>query len=255
MKLKILIVAITVFASSFLKAQETIVLNNQDGVYVTYELTKLESTSKKDTYLAIIKAENKNSFDVYYTAQQYRPGYGLGTAPSQTNSLNGQAFAQANVRNSTEFLGDYDYVPLKGNMTRAITTNNQVLYVLESGRSVTTEKKFKVKTGVKPILTNSFLVPLRPIDYFDLAISEETVNGDWVSSCGNILMSLMLTRNENGEIIIRQIINGKQNIWRKAGSNTFEKMYDRGITITYNKINGSFSYTSSDGVLCNWIRR
>lgn len=251
MKLRILISAISLFVSGFLNAQETYVLNNQDGIYVTYELTKLESSSKKDSYLVVVKAENRNNEDVYYGVPQYKIGYGT----SQTSAANNQAFAQSSVRNSTEFLGDYAFIPLKGNITRLVTSDNQILFMLGRGNTVTSEKKFKVKTGIKPVLTNSFLVQLKPISYFDLAVSEEMVNGDWISSCGNVLMSLTLTRNENGETIIRQLLNGKQNIWRKVGSNTFEKIFDRNATLTYNKVNNSFSYSTTDGVLCSWSRR
>jgi hypothetical protein len=249
MTLRICLLSFTLFVSTISRAQETIVLNNQDGVFITYELTKIESSSKKDTYLAVVKAENKNDFAVFYGVPQTR----LGNGTSQISPLENQLFAQSSVRNSTGLLGDN--INLKGNSTKFITTDNKALFTIGKGSFVTGEKEFKVKGGVKPVLTNTFLFPLKPIENFDLAISEEVINGDWISSCGNIQMALTLSKNEKGEAVIQQQINGKQNSWRKLTSNTYEKVNDKSATLSYNKTNNTFNYSTTDGVVCSWNKK
>ena len=249
MTIRISILSFIIFISTILKAQEKIVLNNQDGVFITYELTKIESNSKKDTYLAVVKAENKNEFNLFYGVQQTK----LPNGTSQISILENQLFAQSSVRNSTSLFGDN--VNLKGNTTKFFTNDNKVLFTIGKGSFITAEKEFKVKSGVKPILTNTFLFTLKSIDNFDLAISEDIINGDWTSSCGNIQMALTLTKNEKGETLIQQQINGKQNSWRKTTLNTYEKVNDKSATLSYNKSNNSFNYSTTDGVVCGWTKK
>lgn len=67
MSLRFLFLTVTTIFYSSLIAQTKSTLNNQDGIQVSYELTKIEDGSKKDTYLVVLKAENTNDHDVYYS--------------------------------------------------------------------------------------------------------------------------------------------------------------------------------------------
>ena len=230
-------------------AQEKITLNNQDGIYVSYELTKIEDGGKKDTYLAVVKAENKNDFDVYYSI----PLTVQSNGNTEISILENRKFAQSSVRNSTSLFGDN--INLGGEQTKLITNDNKILFSIPKGNFITAEKEFKVKKGVKPIITNTFLLPLKSIDNFDLAINAPTINGDWNSNCGNSQMTLTLTRNEKNETVIQQLINGKQIVWRKTTSNSFAKVNDSNTTLSYNKLNNTFSYSTTDGVNCVWAKK
>ncbi|RYE29026.1 MAG: hypothetical protein EOP48_32935 [Sphingobacteriales bacterium] len=230
-------------------AQEKINLNSQDGIHVSYELTRIDSGAKKETYLAVLKAENKNDFDVYY-------GIPLTKHPNGTiavNILQGEMFSQASVRNGTGMFGDN--INLKGNVTRISTNDNFLLYNIPKAGFVTAEKEFKVKAGAKPIITNTFLVPLKSIDQFDIAMNAQSINGDWVSSCGNMQMTLTYAKDDKGNIVLQQLINGKQNIWTKTSANSFAKSNDNSTTLSYNNQNNSFSYSTTDGVSCVWSRK
>ena len=243
------LLTISLFFYSCVQAQDKLTLNNQDGIYVSYELTKIEGGSKKDTYLAVVKAENKNDYDVFYSVPLTRQANGS----TMVSILENKLFAQSSVRNSTSLIGDN--INLSGQETKFITNDNKILYSISKGNFITAEKEFKVKTGVKPILTNTFLLPLKSIDNFDIALNETTINGDWTSNCGNIQMTLTIAKNEKNETVIQQLINGKQNIWRKTSANTFEKLNDKTTTLSYNKQNNSFTYSTTDGVSCLWTKK
>lgn len=249
MNIKLKAISFLFFFSTAIQAQDKIALNNQDGIFVSYELTKIESGSKKDSYLAVVKAENKNDFDIYYAVSQ-----SLQTSGTTTSSILGNtAFAQISVRNATGLFGGG--ASLAGQQTKMVTNDNKVLFSISKGSFVTSEREFKVKTGEKPVITNSFLLPLKQIDNFDLAISEAMVNGDWIADCGKIQMALSLSKNEKNEPIIQQLINGRKNIWKKTTANGFEKLNDNTTTLSYNKQNNSFTYSNTDGVVCTWVRK
>lgn len=129
------------------------------------------------------------------------------------------------------------------------------MYAISKGSFVTAEKEFKVKKGANPIITNTFLMPIKSIENFDVAVNEATINGDWVSNCGDIQMTLTITKDEKGETVIQQLVNGKQIIWRKNTVNTFEKVNDTTTVLSYNKQNNNFSYSTTDGVSCLWTKK
>jgi len=249
MKTKISLLTIFFFFHSLIHAQDKVILNNQDGIYVSYELTKINDGAKKDTYLAVVRAENKNDYDVFYSVPLTKQANGSVAVGIFENKL----FAQSIVRNSAGLLGDN--INLAGLETKLITNDNKILYSISKGNFITSEKEFKVKKGEKPIITNTFLLPLRTIDNFDIAVNEAVINGDWTSNCGNIQTTLTLIRNQNNETVIQQLINGKQIIWKKTSANTFEKLSDKTTTLSYNKQSNSFNYSTSDGVSCVWTKK
>lgn len=249
MKFRFLLLSVSFLLFSYVQAQDKVLLNSQDGIYITYQLTKIKDGTKKDTYLAVVKAENKNDYDVFY-------GIPLTKLPNGTTTvsiLENKLFAQSSVRNSTSLFGDN--INLSGQETKLITNDNKILYSISKGDFITAEDEFKVRKGEKPILTNTFLLPLKGIENFDIAINETVINGDWSANCGNIPMNLTMAKNEKNETVIIQLVNGKQNIWRKTSTNTFEKLNDRSTTLSYNKQHNNFTYSNTDGVFCLWVKK
>ncbi len=248
MKFKFLLLSFLVL-SFYVQGQDVITMNSQDGVEVSYQLTKISAGSKKDSYLVVIKAENKNDFDLFYSVPLSKQADGSSTLSALAN----KSFAQSTVRNSTGLFGDN--VNLNGSETKMMTNDDRLLFTITKGGFITGEKEFKVKTGIKPIITNTFLMPMKSIDNFDLAVNEGIVNGDWIANCGNIQMSLVMMKNEKNELVIQQSVYGKKNIWKKTTANTFQKAEDKTSILSYNKKDNNFTYSNEDGVICSWNRK
>lgn len=249
MKLKL--IALLFICNAKLFAQQVIELKNQDGVYISLELTKLSSDGdKKDKYLFSIKAENKNDYDVYYEVQDIPAGNSTAYAQAQGY----KNFAELTAQNSVGFLST-GKEGIAGRESKYKTSSGKVLFYIPSKSSLTSETKFSFKKDEKPIVTCVFIKSLKKIAEFELGITESIVDGTWISNCGSITMTLVLTKNTLGEVIIRQTVNGKINEWRKINSITYEKITDKLVTLTYNKDNLSFIYTNPDGVFCSWSKK
>lgn len=248
-RIRVLSTIVLLLSFFFLPAQEKTELNSQDGIFVSYTLTRIETGAKKDTYLAMVKAENRNSTDLYYSIPLTRlPNGKMGIAPLQSLS-----FSNVVVRNSTGLFGDH--ADLKGTETNLLTEDGSVLFLIARNSTVTSEKEFKVKTGTTPILTNSFLFSTKPLNYFNIAMNEDMITGDWISSCGSSQMALTMTQNELGETFVQQSVNGKKFLWKKRSANTFERLGNPAITLSFSKVHGTFNYSTDDGVSCEWTRK
>jgi hypothetical protein len=215
MLLKTVMSIISLFVYSFLPAQEIIPLNNQDGIYVTYQLTRIEQASKKDTYIAVVKAENKNAYDVFYGVPLLKQANGTTALSTSAN----KSFSQTSVRNATGLFGEN--INLTGHQTTLITNDNKALFSIPKGEFITLQNEFKVKTGIKPILSNQFLVALKKIDFFTIELDETLINGVWV----------------------------------KTNTILFEKSTDNTVTLSFNKQAASFTYFNPDGVSCTWRKQ
>ena len=245
------ITKIFLLISSLGYSQEKIELKNQDGVFITCELTKLSSaTDKKDKYLFSIKAENKNAYDVYYDVALTKNKVG----DKEYESYASKNFAQVNARNSIGFLSS-SKEGIAGQETKLKTNDNKVLFTIPKGEFVTTESRFTFKKDEKPIITSSFAKSMKKLDFFDLAVNETFIDGDWTSNCGSMSMTLALVKNAQNEAILQQTINGKLNEWKKVNANSFEKISDSNVTLTYNKKNQTFIYSTTDGVSCIWTKK
>ena len=234
-----------------LKAQDRIELNNQDGIYVSYVAKKIGGNDKKDKYVATITIENKNEYDMYYAVSFTLNPNGL--------EVKGQTgFAEVNVRNSTGLLRTGLFgatLNLSGVETKFKTTDRKNLYVLAKGQILSNDLEFNVPKGDAPVLTNTFSKMFQRLSYFDLFVNDGIINGYWTSNCGNIQMNLVYQKNVTGESFIQQSVIGNQNMWKSVNDFSFEKTTDRNTTITYNKIDQTFLYKNSDGVLCTWIKK
>lgn len=244
--MRIKLTSIFLLFISFGFGQEKIELKNQDGVFITCELTKLSNaTDKKDKYLFSIKAENKNDYPVYYEVPITKTKIGN----RETESYGTKNFAEINARNSVGFLS-FGTEGIAGQETKLRTNDNKALFTIPKGEFVTTETKFSFKKDEKPIITSSFLKSMRKLDFFDIAIGETLINGNWISNCGSFNMTLTLTKNAQNEPILEQRINGKINEWKKINANTFAKVSDKSVTLTYDKQNQTLVYYNTDGVSC-----
>ena len=224
-------------------------LNNQDGIYVSYQLTKVSEKDKKDRYVVSIRVENKNDYDVYYAVPLIKNTNGT----YDMSVTGGKGFSFLKVRNATGLFGAGE--ELTGQQTKLTTNDNQVLFTIQKGQIINADREFNVKKGEKPVITNSFSKGLKKLDFFDVALSEGVVNGDWLMNCGSVQITLALTKNPAGELIIEEMVNGRQIIWKKTNANTFLKQNDNYTMLTYNKSSNTFTYTNSDGVVCTWTKK
>lgn len=239
---------LNVLFSTFLFSQETKIIGTKDNVEISYQLTELDKNSKKDKYLITISFENKSDSDLYYALPLMKNSEGK----EFLNPLLTRGFANVLIRNSTGLFRDGRQ--LIGQETILRTEDNGVLIGLEKNKIYNVEDEFTVKAGEKPIITNSYLNTLRKLDQFNIKMSDAFINGMWQSNCGNTNISLSIV-NENGQEKLLQTVNGKQIKWLKQNSTTFAKENDTNSTLTYNKSNNKFFYSSSDGNNCEWTKK
>lgn len=226
--------------------QET-VIGNKDNVEISYQLTELEKGAKKDRYLLTVSFQNKGDADLYYALPLTKNDKGT----ESISFMVPKGFAEIKVRNATGILGAGSQ--LMGQETILRTEDNAVLMALEKGKIYNVEDEFNVKSGEKPIVTNSYKHTLRTLDAFNLKMNDAFLSGIWKSSCGNSTISLSLI-DENGQQKLLQNVNGIQIKWIKQSPTTFLKENDVNSTLTYNKSNNRFYYSSSDGNNCEWVK-
>ncbi|PRY48049.1 hypothetical protein B0I27_11737 [Arcticibacter pallidicorallinus] len=124
-------------------AQETSVLE-QNGISISYTLTKLSAGEKKDTYLLNVKAMNKNTFDMFYQGPK--------------NGVN-PFLCEITIRKIDT------YVYMTAPQSKLATLEGKLHY-LRANDVLTAEKEFKVASNEKPIITAKLFGPLRPISDF-----------------------------------------------------------------------------------------
>lgn len=131
------------FVTSGAYAQD-VIITEQDGITISYNLTKLSENEKKESYLMVVKATNKNLYDAFYQGPK--------------NGIN-PFCATITIRNiNTE-------VHLIGNESRLFTAEGK-LYFIKSMGSISAEKEFKIDKGVKPVVTSKFWSEIKPISDF-----------------------------------------------------------------------------------------
>ncbi len=244
----------SIFFCSFLAfvnvfSQTPIELANIDNVKISYTLTKLEATDKKDKYLIQVTLVNTSSNSVYYAI----PGI-VNADKTVTMDPFNDKFAKVKIRNSTGLFGDG--IGLSGDNTGLITTGNGFVYVLYPGKMYNSETTFKVKSGEVPIVTNTVKQNLNQLSNYDLQINRSMIDGLWKSTCTSVDMSLSfvdMTGTSPANII--QSVNGKQIKWIKQTDITFIKENDNSTTLSYQKATNSFLFSSSDGISCTLTKK
>ena len=129
-----------------------------------------------------------------------------------------------------------------------------VLFVIKQQQTYSQETKFKVKTGVKPLITNTFSNVFKKLTDFNLEITKDVLNGNYSSSCGKFTFNLMAEENAEKGMFLTQTVNGNNFIWIRESDLVFKREDIEGYSIIYNKDKKSFKYSSSDGVKCVWSK-
>lgn len=228
--------------------QEAKIIGNQQGIEISYQLTTLEKGDKKDKYLVAITAVNKGNEDLYYGVAIVKDANGqesFGILPQL-------GFSKISIRNSTGWFGDGKDV--MGEQTILRTEDNANLFVFFKEKILNFEFEFNTKSGVTPIITNSYIKTLRPLNTFNIALNDAIINGTWISTCGNSMNSLVFSADASGQFI-NQSVNGRQFKWIRRNVTEFTKENDSNSTLTYNKSNNTFIYANAEGVSCEWNKK
>ena len=234
------------FGSLF--GQNSVEIANIDNVKIQYSLTKLESKETKEKYLIQVNVINNNSYPMYYVV----PGLVAQDKSIVIDVLN-LNFAKIKIRNSTGLFGDG--IGLSGDNSNMKTINNGFLFVLMPGKIYNSETTFKVKTGEDPLVTNTVKANLNKLLNFDVKINSTNVNGIWSSTCSSMDLSLTFEENIGGISYIIQSVNGKQSKWLKQTEMNFTRENDNSTTLTYQKANNTFLFSSSDGISCTLTKK
>ncbi|PHR69712.1 MAG: hypothetical protein COA67_09925 [Lutibacter sp.] len=243
--MKRIVIIATLLLSVGAVAQEEIKVGSKYGVDINYTLLKTKEAKKKDVYLIVATATNTNDYDLYYTARK------VGTAYDNS-------FTKIKVRNATGIFSKGRSI--HGNNLNVKTTEG-LLSVIKAGEIYNFENTFRVKKGVKPMITNTFIRQLKNYEDFTILLNASAVNGEWKTSCGSGSMSLDYgSQNLKNGIeektvdAISQVVNGKQFVWLKIADNSFVRQDNNEYTLSYNNDTGMFKYSTSDGITCDWSK-
>lgn len=219
-----------------ISAQTKTIEENADfDVRIT--LSKLESDSKKDKYLMEVSLVSKRDYDLYYAVAK-------GAADQHINS----AMGSLKVHNAT---GLVKSTAVTGTQTRWETTNNEMLMQLAKNANLKSQFKFSVPKGNQPVVTYTGINQPKGLSEFSLRLNAALVNGTWNSSC--LTSPITLSYVDTGAVhYILQSINGRYIKWLKQTENTFTRAESFGTTLSFNRSNGQFFYTNTDGIFCVW---
>lgn len=245
---KTIITLIAIFTCFLSFSQNEKLLSNQNGFEIAYKAQKLEE-GKKDKWLVTVTAINKTDKPLYYALLTMKQNDGS----IKANPLGALFSSKVTVQNATGFLSS-DGVKIKGEESDLFTENKtSILYKYDAGRIYNYESTINVKHGDTPIVTISHFFPLKAINEFNIETSSVLIDGDYKTTCGQTSFSLSL-QDQTGKTVLIQSINGKQIKWIKTSATLFAKENDTNTTLSYNKEKKTFSYSSSDGISCEWSR-
>lgn len=227
--------------------QKEIELADKNDVKISYQLLLEDEGKKKDSYILIVNALNESETDLYYEVALTENNQGQLQLPFIPEE---KGFTKILVRNSTGLFGDGQSII--GEQTDLITTDNSMLFHLKKGDILTQETTFKVKTGIKPLITNTFNKTLKPLEGFDIQISGDMLDGDYISSCGDIRININGQNSEEKGDYLLQTTNGNQFIWLRTSETTFVRENSDDLTLIFNKDENKFTYSTSDGINCIW---
>ena len=105
-------------------------------------------------------------------------------------------------------------------------------------------------------MTNTVNYSFSKLADFDLRINREMIDGLWQSTCGSVSMNFaFVERTSTSMAYILQSVNGKQIKWFKQTEITFTRENDNATTLSYQKSNNTFLYSSSDGISCTLTKK
>lgn len=114
-----------------------------NGVDVYFKKTKTNETMKKDTWIIEFEFINSSENDIFYKS----------VAGSRKDTPISH-FALVTLENAKtiSFISDSD-IGLRGDKTRLITDQGDVIYTLKKGKTYTRTMNFRGDKGVDPVLT------------------------------------------------------------------------------------------------------
>lgn len=236
------------------RSQDRGVLKVQDGVEVGYELQLLGKDEKRDRYRITVTATHKGGSDIYYAvAKKPQPNGTSGLGRSDDRH-----FAEVMVNNPASFKDIFSAnAKLAGEQTSEETTRNEILFRIPKGSVIRREFDFVMKPGKRPEMSCNFGTALRSRESL-LGVPGSGngggVDGMWTSGCGNVRMQLTQRRNDRGQTELVQGVNGRTNVWLQLSEGIYERPGRPGARLTYDRISGRFTYTHTDGVVCQWTR-
>jgi len=236
------------------RSQDGGVLKVQDGVEVGYELQLLGKDEKRDRYRLTVTATNKGAADIYYAVAK-KP------QPNGTSGLgrgDDRHFVEVMVSNPASFKDIFSAnARLAGEQTSEETTRNEILFRVARGAVVKREFDFVMKPGKRPEMSCNFATALRSREAL-LGVpgsgNAAGVDGFWTSGCGNVRMQLTQRRNDKGQTELVQGVNGRTNTWLQVSDGIYERPGRSGARLTYDRLSGRFTYSHTDGVICQWTR-
>jgi hypothetical protein len=229
-------------------SQNPTVISNQNGFEIAYKAQKLNE-GKKDEWLVTVTAINKTDKPLYYALQTMKQNNGS----FAVNPLATLFSSKVTVRNALGFLSA-DGVKIKGEESELFTENKTtILFKYDPGRIYNYENTINIKHGDTPIITVTHFYPLKNLNEFNIETSSALIDGDYKTSCAQTIFSLSL-KDQNNQTILIQSINGKQIKWIKTSATMFAKENDSNTTLSYSKEKKTFSYSSSDGITCEWSK-
>lgn len=247
MRKKSIISTLSCFIILSLFGQNEKILSNQNGFEIAYQAQRL-SEGSKDKWLITVTAINKTDNHLYYALPTMKQTDGTYII----NSFASQFSSKVTVRNATGFLAS-DGVKIKGEITKLFTENRgSILAQYDPGRTYNFDNTINVKHGDSPIITLSHNYPLKKLTEFNIEVSA-LIEGDYKTSCGSNSFSIS-TIDENTKTFLLQSVNGKQIKWLKTSSTLFVKESDTNSILSYNKEKKTFTYSSSDGITCEWTK-
>ncbi len=233
-------------------AQLTGELPMSNGVRLSYSLTKTGEKGKSDQYVIVVTAQNTNPYALYYPVPMMKQTDGQ----YKLNSFEKKSFCDVTIENSTGLKSVVDKsANVAGEQTSLTTRKNEVLFKLAPGQTVTADFKFKVKDGNQPLITSRFVNPLKQLHETDVAINGLFINGTWEADCGGRRMQLSLERTGNGQVVLHQQLNGREQNWIMVKDNYFEKQGSASASVSYNQTGNVFTYANEDGVICIWQKK
>lgn len=213
-----------------------------EGFTVNAKVQKLEEQKKKDKHLMQIRMLSEEQ-DLYYPANMAID------SKTKKKRLSSKRFGSVKVQNAT---GLFKSQSIEGEASQFKTEDGTVLCVFKKDKIYNENDKFKVKSGVEPVLTYEERKTLKPLSEYNLLIDGQMLEGLWKSDC--IDGEILITYIDTGVKDVLILRNGtKSHSWVRRGAQVFDKT-NMTASLTYDKQTSELIYFNNDGIQCRWKR-
>lgn len=236
--------SIYIFSSA---QKENVLLNEQDGVSISYILQFKEAKKNSDLYQLSIITENNGDFDYYYTVPQVMDKYG---SYRPITTLRESSYAIIEIKNATMLFTGQGYA--KGTKTEFVTKDNSALFELQKGGKYTYSLNFRIRTGLKPEIEIMSIKPFRVLSGFALKPTLNDYVGNYQSNCNTNHIYLQITKDKERGTYLTQTTNSSKSIWLRVSDTEFQNESNPGYRLSYNEDEKTFFYILPDGNQCVW---